>query len=412
MELDSVPSEDEIGGYIPLERPSCSSMNVAQEPPRQPIVYSDEEGRLETSSDDSDDARIVKNSLKRKIPPKPIAPTDVTKKKKFNVWSEILQEDAIENQFNDSQFFGGCRGNETYNYRMKYFVNGNDYGAGDDVQVNDNSEKNDFSDVKNRPWAKRRKFNKKLKLGSLDVTVEDSDKNVALDIAKKLNEPKTDLIEKIVSTIGKEKAIEVFNKTKDIEQKGGYMTLDKSRRRTSGGVFLKLVKSSKLSRKQFDAIFKYNDGFVQKRGKFNKKKEKKEMPIDENESSRDDDYKSLPTRAELELSLCTEDNETNVLKNPPPSPVYPSLSQSGNPCPLSDLFPNNAATWSHSDSFNSDSNPGTYGTWSPKHSFDSDSASKNPSAPPVSPSYSPHSPTYSPTAPVNVLLDTVNSSDS
>lgn len=110
-------------------------MNVVQEPPRQPIVYSDDEVRQESSSDDSDDARIVKNSLKRKIPPKPIATTDVTKKKKFNVWSDILQEDAMENEFNDSKFFGGCRGNETYNYRMKYFVYGNDNEACGDSQA-------------------------------------------------------------------------------------------------------------------------------------------------------------------------------------------------------------------------------------------------------------------------------------
>lgn len=43
--------------------------------------------------------------------------------------------------------------------------------------------------------------------------------------------------------------IEIFNKTKDVEQKRGYMTLDKSRCRTSEGVFLRLAKSSKLTNK-------------------------------------------------------------------------------------------------------------------------------------------------------------------
>lgn len=188
---------------------------------------------------------------------------------------------------------------------------------------------------------------------------------------------------------------------------------------------MRLVKSSKLSRKQFDAIFKNNDNFGQKYNKPNKQIDKKskfqsfdfprpqslcsyirfvsEMSVDESESGKEDDDKDLPTRAELELSLCIEDTERNILKNPPPSPVYPSPSQSANSCPLSDLLTNSSAAWSQPDAFNSDSNPGT---WSPKHSFDSDSASKNPSAPPGSPtcfptslSYSPTSPSYSPTSP-------------
>lgn len=111
-------------------------MNTVQAPPRQPIVYSDEESNHESSSDDSDDAKIMKNtgnSLKRKISHPISTPSaETTKRKKFNVWSEILQEDAMENQFHDSKFFGGNRGHETYNHRMKYFTIGNDNeGCGD-----------------------------------------------------------------------------------------------------------------------------------------------------------------------------------------------------------------------------------------------------------------------------------------
>lgn len=117
----------QIGGYIPLERPSCTNTNTDHAAARPQIVYSDEESHHEVSSDDSDDAKLMKNPRKRKISPaNPPPRTDAAKKKKFNIWSDILQEDAMENQFNDSKFFGGSRGNETYNYRMKYFVNGNE----------------------------------------------------------------------------------------------------------------------------------------------------------------------------------------------------------------------------------------------------------------------------------------------
>lgn len=36
------------------------------------------------------------------------------------------------------------------------------------------------------------------------------------------------ILEKIVNTLGKQKAIDLYNKTKDIEQKGGYLTLVKN----------------------------------------------------------------------------------------------------------------------------------------------------------------------------------------
>lgn len=111
------------------------------------------------------------------------------------------------------------------------------------------------------------------------------------------------------------------------------------------------------------------------------------MHADDNDSAKDDDYKDLPTRAELELSLSIEDNETNMLKNPPPSPVHPSASLSNNSCSLSDLFPNNDARWLP-----------THTSTSPFDASDStskDSCTMNP----TSPSYSPTSPSYSPFSP-------------
>lgn len=51
-----------------------------------------------------------------------------------------------------------------------------------------------------------------------------------------------------------------------------------------------------------------------------------------------EDAKSLPLRYELELSVSNDENDTNVLKNPPPSPVYLSAS-SMNPFSLSDSYP-------------------------------------------------------------------------
>lgn len=91
------------------------------------IVYSDDDIQNHTSSDDSDIGTLnVKKKLKRKLSIEstyPVHPTNAAKKKKYSVWSDIMQEDEIENQFVGSDFFGGGRGNESYNYRMKYYSN-------------------------------------------------------------------------------------------------------------------------------------------------------------------------------------------------------------------------------------------------------------------------------------------------
>jgi hypothetical protein len=49
-------------------------------------------------------------------------------------------------------------------------------------------------------------------------------------------------IKRIVQTIGEERALVILQQALDIEQKGGLMLPDGSRRRTPGGVFFRLVK--------------------------------------------------------------------------------------------------------------------------------------------------------------------------
>lgn len=72
------------------------------------------------------------------------------------------------------------------------------------------------------------------------------------EIAAQLNEPNTELIGKIVNTLGIERVSEYLQKTLTIEVEGGMMTLDGKRRRTPGGVFFHVVKGelSKTERKQ------------------------------------------------------------------------------------------------------------------------------------------------------------------
>ncbi len=71
------------------------------------------------------------------------------------------------------------------------------------------------------------------------------------EIAAQLNEPNTELIEKLVNTLGIERVSDYLQKTLTIEAEGGMMTRDGERRRTPGGVFFHVVKGelSKAERK-------------------------------------------------------------------------------------------------------------------------------------------------------------------
>ena len=111
---------------MPLERPINTAPPANQCKAPEPIVYSDDDVQNNSSSYDSDEAhtQLPKKPTKRKLIPRaPAAPAANDKKKKFSVWSDILQEEAIENEFVQSDFFGDSdRGNESYNYRLKHVM--------------------------------------------------------------------------------------------------------------------------------------------------------------------------------------------------------------------------------------------------------------------------------------------------
>ncbi|BET01190.1 phosphorylated adaptor for RNA export [Nesidiocoris tenuis] len=82
-------------------------------------------------------------------------------------------------------------------------------------------------------------------LDDVTVTEIDSIEEVADQIAERLQEPNVDLVSRIVLILGKSVAIEYFRKAREIESKGGLLILNGSRRRTSGGVFIHLIRSDK-----------------------------------------------------------------------------------------------------------------------------------------------------------------------
>ena len=76
-----------------------------------------------------------------------------------------------------------------------------------------------------------------------NVMDEDSSADILGDeLADKLSEPNVELMVGVVNLVGHEVAVELFNKTKEVEAQGGMMIKNGKRRRTSGGVFLQLLR--------------------------------------------------------------------------------------------------------------------------------------------------------------------------
>lgn len=66
-------------------------------------------------------------------------------------------------------------------------------------------------------------------------------------------------IGRVVDIIGKEKAIDFFQKTRKIEEDGGMLIMNGSRRRTAGGVYFWLVKNDKhIPQEKIREIFYYD----------------------------------------------------------------------------------------------------------------------------------------------------------
>lgn len=161
------------------------------------------------------------------------------------------------------------------------------------MEVSENESSSSATSSKSNKRARKnrnkRNRNKSPKiLEDLSVSLESSDEDFGRDMASKLEEEKCDLICRVVSVIGKEASLNLFRITQKIEREGGMLTMMKNRRRTPGGIFLFLLKTSD----------KIDDD--RKKEVFDSDKKSNEKRIDERKmSSEAKDPPNSPANSEL-----------------------------------------------------------------------------------------------------------------
>lgn len=191
-----------------------------------------------------------------------------------NIWGSVVQEqsqDAITAELGvfgmEGEFNMSSRNVETYNYvlarKMMEKERELESKEGGEVNMLDAQldeymkAKGDNNTKRKRPLKERLGPKAEMDIkGRYEITEEDPDEKVADEIAHRLREPKTCLIERVVAVVGAKRAIELLGETASLEETGGVYTMDGSRRRTPGGVYLNLLKNSPgVSRSQLKKIF-------------------------------------------------------------------------------------------------------------------------------------------------------------
>ncbi|XP_010887935.2 phosphorylated adapter RNA export protein [Esox lucius] len=184
-----------------------------------------------------------------------------------NIWGSVVQEQTQEAVEAELDFLGvdgaismASRQVETYNYvlaRKLMEKEKEEQEPGEvamlDTQLDEYMKHSGRADEENGGNNFKRKRPVKDRLGPraemdikgrYEITEDDPDDRVIEEIAHRLQEPKKELIERVVKVIGKKKAIELLQETATLEETGGVYTMDGSRRRTPGGVYLNLLKNT------------------------------------------------------------------------------------------------------------------------------------------------------------------------
>ncbi|XP_017772340.1 PREDICTED: phosphorylated adapter RNA export protein [Nicrophorus vespilloides] len=321
--------------YKPLERPANYSGENSRFPP---VIDSESEDGEVFSSTDSDSDAPVKVK-KPKIPIRPKKENKL-KQKKYNVWSTRIHEDLLSDTLNSCavSYRDRSRNVESYDYTLSASYRDNKERNKKDVEnvkerKNNKRTRSDVNNQNIRSVGRKEKQRKNKiqprhlpNLNSMDC----SDEEFATDLANKLCEEKESLILTIVKVAGKEKTNRIFKETQRIEREGGMFILNNTRRRTSGGVFLLLVKhDNELTKDQLNIIFEEDRLKAKEELKMKKKNKFDKM---KNKITAETNLPELLSRAEsfskFNKNKWAESDQDDVV-NPPPTPETDGHADSG-----------------------------------------------------------------------------------
>ncbi|XP_018335722.1 phosphorylated adapter RNA export protein [Agrilus planipennis] len=323
-------TDDSDDCYKPLQRPVDYSKNLVN--PRLPIELEQDSDEESVSSISSDSDTGQRKSKRPKL--KPLRRREENKhKKKYDIWSSRAQEDLLSETLTscDVSNVDRSRTVETYDYTLGEKL----YGRSDSERVSNKRTHNDRKNPNLKLYKDKKNCNKddkKIKgtsrtIFDLKCTSENTAEEIAKELANKLYEEKEDLLVKIVEVIGKEKVFKIFKETKRIEEDGGMLIMNQTRRRTPGGVFLFLVKhDSDLEEEQLAKIFEDEKQKFKHAQKMRKKVHRDKLKAKIAKAKQDST--SLPellSRGELcvekNINRTRRESDETFVKNPPPSPV-------------------------------------------------------------------------------------------
>lgn len=313
--------EGEILDYEPIPRPTTTSSRVQ----RGSVC------KVDSDTSDTDDGVACK---------RPRFQHGDSKRNKYNIWSsEFEASELIDDLCSwDTKLKNTSmdRSRDVESYYCPQFVDEEKNSEEKRIRKRRYNEKVDLRAKLSRKNSKEESNNldQPRYLAELRVTGEDSTDDVACDIMNKLCEDNEELITRAVSILGTQKTIDFFKKTRSLEEEGGMMVLNQSRRRTPGGVFIQLIKrDNEVTEQQKQQIFSQSNKPQSQKVRRRQSSQKSKMGFTDNTS---ENVPQLMSRKELALSLANssievdrendsesevKENDCDNVKNPPPSPA-------------------------------------------------------------------------------------------
>jgi len=151
-----------------------------------------------------------------------------------------------------------------------------------------------------------------------------SDEELGKELADKLQEEKKDMMVSLIKSMGRNVVLDYFWKTQNVEEKGGLLIMNGSRRRTSGGVLFQLLRVSKndevkekfdlfLKEKQSVSNRKPEEKTIEQRKQFDKQIEdfvKEQKVCKKNESRSEESDKDDDMNGHVDVECKAEDETT------------------------------------------------------------------------------------------------------